>query len=447
MSDNPSLQKHLAVGLALLLVLVMACQWGAVSWTIRRVTQEYIASRLAHDAENLLANLDIPLDGLPISEPVRLDPIYTQPWSGHYYQIQIGETILRSRSLWDAELSVPGEAVVMISGPRDQTILVFTRTYNKQKKSIRISVAEEMTNILYGVAVLQGLYALISLVAIVLLLIMQRSLVRHVLQPLDTAQEEVRRLELGEVGALSTGLVPKEIVPFVTAINRLLLIMTERLERSRHVAGNMAHAIKTPLTVLLQLAESREFEARPELRERLAKQIHLIRTLTGRELKKVRMAGSSAPALRVDISGELLMLVEVMQRVHKARGLRFEVHLPKEMSALVDREDLLELSGNLLDNACKWANGVVRMTVMSDTQWHLMVEDDGPGCADEFHPQILQRGGRADGNMQGHGIGLAVVKEIVADYGGRLELGTSEELGGFRVAVGLPLRGVIEKMD
>lgn len=447
MSANPSLQNRLAFGLTTILVLVMVCQWLVVSVIIQHVTEEYMLSRLAHDAENLLANLDFPKEADPVLNSARIDTIYTQPLSGHYYLIHTQSTTLRSRSLWDEELAVPQGIFTnahqeIRPGPKGQTLLSFTRSYDKQKKQVTIIVAEDMSNLNHGVILMQIWYAVISSLAIVGLLIMQRRIVKKALMPFDAAKEEVLGLEQGDVNRLSTDKVPTEIVPFLTAINRLLAILTQRLEKSRHAAGNMAHAIKTPLTVLMQLAESKELETLPELRGKFQKQINAIRALTGRELKKIRMAGSDTPAMRVHITSELFALLDALQHIHKARDLRFDIHIPSSISAIADREDLLELSGNLLDNACKWAVSTVRLTVTCNAEFHLIVEDDGPGCAPEHYQQILQRGERLDRSIQGHGIGLAVVKEIVDDYGGRLELGKSTELAGFCVQVVLPLKGL-----
>ncbi|MBF0126170.1 MAG: sensor histidine kinase [Magnetococcales bacterium] len=446
-SPHPSLQKRLAFGLTLALILVLVGQWLIVSYIIRHVTQEYMASRLAHDAENLLANLDLAQAEGPVLNPARVDTLYTRPLSGHYYLIRSQNRVLRSRSLWDGELEVPQGifaqgVLVIVAGPGEGSLLSFTRSYYKQRKHVTITVAEDMTILNQGVFVLQIWYGVVSFAAIVLLLLLQRYMVKQALRPLDRAKEEVRRLEMGEVDGLSVEVVPREVVPFVIAINRLLAVLSRRLEQSRHATGNMAHAIKTPLTVLLQLVDSQELAGHPELRGKMVRQIHGIRALTGRELKKVRMAGAEASAVRIDITDALLALVEVMGRVHQERPLRSEIRVPAGLSAIVDREDLLELAGNLLDNACKWATGRWRLTVWCDGALHLMVEDDGPGCAPEHHASILQRGGRVDETMQGQGIGLAVVKEIVDHYGGELELTASDPLKGFCVRVALPLKGL-----
>ncbi|MBF0417992.1 MAG: ATP-binding protein, partial [Magnetococcales bacterium] len=402
-------------------------------------------SRLEHDAENLLANLDLTREERVELNPERIDPIYTQPWSGHYFQIQVRDRTVRSRSLWDADLNVapPGEgSVASESRPWAHSLWSISRYYYKQGHSVLMVVAEEMSSVERGVWVLQLGHGAISLAAIAALLFLQRRALRRALAPLNAAGMELRDLEHGSTPVLSAHGVFVEIQPFVIAINRLLALLHARLERSRQAAGNMAHAIKTPLTVLMRLIEGEELQHHAALRSRIMRQIELIGNLTSRELKKVRLAGVQSPVGRLEIIGELRVLVEVMRRAHMGRRLSIESFMPEILFVSMDREDLLELVGNLLDNACKWARGRVWLRVSVADGWLLIIEDDGPGCAPEQFEWILRRGGRAEDaeGVAGQGIGLAVVREIVLDYGGRIELGRSVGLGGFCVQVVLPLK-------
>ncbi|MBF0263601.1 MAG: GHKL domain-containing protein, partial [Magnetococcales bacterium] len=193
---------------------------------------------------------------------------------------------------------------------------------------------------------------------------------------------------------------------------------------------------------LMGLIEGEELRDHAELRARIVRQIELIRALTSRELKRVRLSGVRSPVGRLEMIGELRVLVDVMRRAHGGRKVRIETVMPDSMEAMIDREDLLELVGNLLDNACKWAAERVRLSVTEAEGWRLRVEDDGPGCPPEQFERILRRGGRAEDaeGVAGHGIGLSVVLEIVLDYGGEIELGRSAALGGFCVEVVLPLK-------
>ncbi|GAB0056816.1 Adaptive-response sensory-kinase SasA [Candidatus Magnetaquicoccaceae bacterium FCR-1] len=446
--SGTSLQRDLSIGLAVALVVVMACQWLLVTLVMRQVVRDYVVSRLEHDAENLLANLDLTLmPGLALN-PERIDPIYTQPWSGHYYQIHVREETLRSRSLWDAELTVdmPGQdkSLMTESRPWARSLWSITRAYYKQGHAVLVVVAEEMSHVERGVWVLQLGHGAISLLAIAVLLMLQRRALRRAVAPLNQAGVALREIEQGATPSLPVQGLFVEILPFVIAINRLLALLHARLERSRQAAGNMAHAIKTPLTVLMRLIEGEELRDHVELRARIVRQIELIRALTSRELKKVRLSGVRSPVGRLEMIGELRVLVDVMRRAHGGRNLRIETRMPDSLSAIIDREDLLELVGNLLDNACKWAVGRVRLSVTDADGWTLRVEDDGPGCAPEQFERILRRGGRAEDaeGVAGQGIGLSVVQEIVLDYGGRIALGRSEALGGFCVEVVLPLKAV-----
>ncbi|MBF0271756.1 MAG: hypothetical protein HQL98_06825 [Magnetococcales bacterium] len=446
---NPSLQNRLAIGLAMVLIPVFLGQWILMSVALNRINTEYVTSRLAHDAEALFVALQFPPahPSTPRLLPARISPIYVQPWSGHYYHVQVGDTVFRSRSLWDTELVVPemGSRVVethtMMQGPRNEPILTLVRRFHKQEQTITILVAEEVSLNDRIVQTTQVWYAVIALLAVVVLLILQREMVKRRLHPLKQAKDELQQLERGTFHTLTTTSVPLELLPFIIEINRLWSILANRLKKSREVSGNFAHNIRTPLTVLLQLTEKPELDPHPALRTRMQQQIQTIGALSGRILKQVRMAGSTQAAPPIDAGAELTTLVEMMEQMYAHKAIRVEAHIPAGLSAglmiSMDREDLLELVGNLLDNGCKWAKTTVRCTVERDSGLQITVEDDGPGSPPEQFEQILKRGGRADQSMPGYGIGLAVVQEIVTVYNGELVLGRSEALGGFQVRVRL----------
>ncbi|MBF0161100.1 MAG: hypothetical protein HQL88_02325 [Magnetococcales bacterium] len=439
---NPSLQNRLAVALSALLIPVFLGQWLLMSVAVQRINSDYVASRLRHDAETLLAALQLGADkeSPPQLIPARISPMYGRPWSGHYYRIEVGNTVFRSRSLWDMELAVPpsDEATVhTLQGPKNETLLALTHRFYKQEQSVTILVAEEINLSARMVRVTQFWYACLAVLAVGVLLVLQRAMVKRGLRPLEQVREEMHRLEQGIVQRLTTTSVPREILPFVDEINRLLASLTVQLQKSREASGNMAHVIRTPLTVLLQLTEKSDLDAYPALRQQMQHQIKTLDQLSGQVLKRARMAGSTPIAPTIHIHSELSSLVQMMQQVHRARSIQIETEMPAEMYAVMDREDLLELSGNLLDNACKWARTTVRMTVATAIGIQLTVEDDGPGSPPEHDAHILERGGRADPSTPGHGIGLAIVNDIVTAYNGRIVFGRSDTLGGFRVQVWL----------
>ncbi|MBF0190416.1 MAG: sensor histidine kinase [Magnetococcales bacterium] len=442
---NPSLQNRLAIGLAMVLIPVFLGQWLMMSVALKRIHTEYVASRLAHDAEALFAAVQFSPGDPPAPRllPARISPIYGQPWSGHYYLVQVGEQVFRSRSLWDAELVVPELkshdeiATHIVQGPRDEPVVTLVRRFHKQDQTITILVAEETGLNDRLVKTTQLWYALIALLAVGVLLVLQREMVKRRLHPLKQARDELQQLEQGAFRTLTTTSVPSELLPFIVEINRLLSILANQLKKSREVSGNFAHNIRTPLTVLLQLTEKSELDSHPELRTRMRQQIQSIGALSGRILKQVRMAGSAQAVPRIDAGAELMILVEMMEQMYAHRSIRLQPCIPSGLWVSMDREDLLELVGNLLDNGCKWAETTVRCTVLREAGLSILVEDDGPGCPEEQFEQILVRGGRADQSKPGYGIGLAVVQEVVTLYHGELILGRSEALGGFQVRVRL----------
>ncbi len=443
---NPSLQRRLALGLALVLLPVFLGLWLLLSMTTQQIHTDYIVSRLQHDVDALgnAIRLNKPGSDHPYLANGHIDPIYLRPWSGHYYHIRINEHAFRSRSLWDADLPLPpfeeGEEQLQTGfGPRQEPLLTFTRHFTRQGYAITLLVAEEVQHSQALLATTRFWYGLIALLTLALLLILQREMVRRALIPLQQAKEEIRLLEQGQLSALSTHSVPLEVLPFVAEINLLLTTLEQRLRRSREVGSNLAHAIKTPLAILLQWSASSELDHHPQLRHNMQQQIGAIRAWTDRVLKRSRFAGTSSTQW-LDLRAELHTLVNMMRHMNQARALTLQLQMPDHLFVRMDREDLLELTGNLLDNACKWAASTVRLQVTQQHGLQIIIADDGPGCPPEQYEQLLGRGIRFDPDTPGHGIGLALVQEIVVLYEGKLELSASAELGGLQVAIHLDER-------
>lgn len=173
----------------------------------------------------------------------------------------------------------------------------------------------------------------------------------------------------------------------------------------------------------------------------LEHQTVIIRSLIDRELKRARIAGAVMPGQQVLLAREVADLLETLRKIYQDKHLAMESYIPAESLFPGDRDDLLELLGNLLDNACKWAVGRVRLSVTeTDHGLRIAVEDDGPGCAPEQLEHLTGRGARVDESRAGHGLGLAIVADILEQYDGRLQLGRSADLGGFLAAAELPGR-------
>lgn len=164
-----------------------------------------------------------------------------------------------------------------------------------------------------------------------------------------------------------------------------------------------------------------------------------IRRLTERELRRSRLSGGGSPGQQFDAAVEMPPLIQALQRLHEGKNLDIQTQNLPDGSLPLDREDMLELLGNLLDNACKWAERKVRVSIEQVDGVEIHVEDDGPGVNEALLQQLTERGVRIDEQISGHGLGLAIVKEVTQLYGGRLEFDRSPLMGGLRVRVRLPL--------
>jgi signal transduction histidine kinase len=432
-----SLQRRLGLGIGASLALVLLAVWVAVGWSTRRLSEDYVASRLEHDAESLLAALT--LTPTPTLNTEAVSAVYRRPYSGHYYTVATGSLVLRSRSLWDETLNLAttGEArTARLTGPRDQTLLIYARRYTRDGVPVDIAVAEDLAPMERSIDAFQRALGLIFLVAVLLVLAGTRLGIRQGLAPLDRLRHEVGRIERGEAAGLSAA-APAEVAPLVEAINRLLRLTAQRLARSRTALGDLAHALKTPLALILQTADDPANAMAAPARARLRSEAERIYALIERELGRARVAGAAGPGQRFRPADDVPALLEVIRGLYADRHLAIAQSVPARSYA-VDREDMLELLGNLLDNAAKWARGRLQVTVADAADLRLCVEDDGPGCSGDDLAQITGRGVRLDETVPGSGLGLSIVRAIVDSYGGTLTLGRSEALGGLRVEVRFP---------
>ncbi|NEX22562.1 GHKL domain-containing protein [Thiorhodococcus mannitoliphagus] len=440
-----SLEGRLHLGLGISLVLLIGAAWWLGHRALHHTADAFVISRLEHDAEGLLGALSVTLDGTPQIGAERVTPVYDQPYSGHYFVIAIsGGEVLRSRSLWDEDLQPPvlqaGETTTWRApGPADQRLLAWAGGYHIDDRDLVIVIAEDLSPLSGELQGFEQLFAIMAVGGLALILLIQRLVVHHTFTRLEPVYRDIERLEHGKTLFL-TEEGPTEIRPLVRKLNRLLLRFDQRLERSRTAAGNLAHAIKGPLSMLRQQLQDPGLSIAPAQREALLDQIERLRRLAERQLKRARLAGAGGAGVSFEAAEELPTLACLLTQIHAPKPVDLQLDDRTQGPLNLDREDMLELLGNLLDNACKWAGARV-CCELEIAQGHLIlcIEDDGPGCSEEALAAITGRGVRLDEEVSGHGLGLSIVKEIVDSYQGRIGFARSARLGGLRAEVELPL--------
>lgn len=436
-----SLQSRLGLGLTATLTVVMLALLQGSLWLLDSGLRRYHESNLQDEAETLLIALVRGEEGVQLDER-RLHPAYQRTFSGRYFRIDFAEDVWRSRSLWDSELPRPpgkGLAPGLEDGIEGQRLLVYRGDFRRFGQNFSISVAQDYSPVLASLARIRWLGLGLGAGGLLLALLLQWLTVRRALAPLERVRAQIAELQAGRLGALDSD-VPRELEPLVGQVNHLLHHTEETLKRSRHALGNLGHALKTPLAVLVSLANREELRAQPELRATLREQLEQIEQRLARELGRARLAGEALPGAHFDCATELPALCATLRQIHPHVDIDWQA--PDGLRLPWDREDLLEALGNLLDNACKWADSAVRVSAGADGEGYwLCVEDDGPGIAPEQREAVVARGNRLDEQVAGHGLGLAIVRDIAQACGGSLSLEDSAELGGLCARLRLPRRG------
>lgn len=432
-----SIGRRLGSGLLLLMLFsILLIGQGSV-WLYDRAQRAYLTTLLQSETDSLLAAMTPGPNGLYLDMD-KVDPDYRRAYSGRYFVVQ-GRERWRSRSLWDQRLPTGGDGLHadLAPGPKDQQLLVWSSAYSKRAEQIEITVALDYEPLLSEFERarwwLWGLGAAVILIA----LLLQQWLLQRSLRPLRQAQRELAEWRSGERLQLNEA-VPLELQPLVAEINRLGHQVEKVLQRSRSSAGDLGHALKTPLAVLENNLENLATVLPMEQTQPLAEQLSIIHRQLERTLQRARLAPEQSRGERFSTETDLQALVSTLQSLFP--HLQIEVQGTGATTWPYDREDMLELLGNLIDNACKWAEYKVRVVwTLNPGGLQLRVEDDGPGIPETEREQVIARGRRLDQQVQGHGLGLGIVADLVAAYDGRLDLAEST-IGGLQVSVQLPLQ-------
>lgn len=450
-----SLRQRLLVLTLVTAGLTLVVAGFVLSALFREHVRQQFIERLGADLDQVMARLEVDARGQPSLDATRLsDPRWSRPRSGLYWQVDAAGPrgaagLLRSRSLWDELLDAPrdmpenGEVHVHdVRGQHGEGLLLIERTLQAPgaQSTWRVMVAAETTPLERAAARFNTVLAW-SLLALLALLVAGALLqVRWGLAPLGRLRQALSDLREGRTQRLA-GHYPDEVQPLVDDLNGVLSRHAQGLERARAQAGNLAHALKTPLTILAQgAAQAGTSErARQELPALVSDQVQVARRHIDWHLARSRAAAAQATlGLSTPVQPVVDGLVRVMQKIHAHRGIEVSAQVDAQLAFAGEAQDLQEMLGNLLDNACRAASSRVRVSaVRQDRLLHLSVADDGPGIAPADMAAALRRGGRLDESTPGSGLGLAIVQELATLYVGAIELRRSE-MGGLLAVLTLP---------
>lgn len=448
-----SLRIRLLVGtLAWIVVTIAIAGWGLAGLFHRHVAEQFRIGLESH-LEQLTANLAIDQNEKTYLATPLSDPRLSRPNAGLYWQIDRLDNrqaltkrgVLRSRSLWDHVLVVPddtpSDGVIhqhRVEGPGGLPLEMIERVVypaERPEQPLRLIIAADASLITEPVDRFKGLltWSLGTLgLGLVIGAVVQ---VLVGLRPLGDLRKALAAVHEGHGQGIG-GTFPREIQPLVDDFNEVLAYNARILNHARTQAGNLAHAVKTPLAVLANAAGRRD----PQLSQLVAEQIALAREQVDYHLARSRAAAAAnTPGANCPVKPVLQSLIRVMERLYADKKLT--VTLSDTTSGLVfrgEQQDLQEMLGNVLDNAWKWAGGRIDISAQSDAEWlTVLIDDDGPGLPQERRESVLARGVRADERVPGSGLGLAIVSDLAKLYGGSIMLDTSP-LGGLRLRLRLP---------
>lgn len=372
------------------------------------------------------------------------DQRFLEPNSGFYWQISgQGFSPFRSRSLWDRALLVSG-------GHSDQNIHVYdSREFREEPIRIaerdivlpgsptvwRFQVAQsrEVLDAQIGTLrkTLTRSFALLALGLIALAALQTL----YGLWPLRSLRRAIAEMRAGRANRIEEHELPDEVAPLVEELNGLLAHNETQAEEARRHAGNLAHALKTPLTVIMNAATARS----ADLSDTVIREATTMRRQVDHHLARARAVGRRGHAhSRAEVWPSLGSVERAVGRLYPQ--VRFDMDGAKDLSVHVERQDLDEMLGNLIENAAKYGGGSVFVTVGKDgAMADIAVEDDGPGISPEDRDKLFNRGVRLDSSKPGTGLGLAIVRDVAEIYGGSITLDESDDMGGVLARLRLPL--------
>ena len=450
-----SLALRLFVSATAWAVVILLITGVVLSSLYRQAVERAFDRRLGVYLRTLVADVASP-DEASDKFPQSLgEPLFELPLSGWYWQVtrlDPGKTEVRSsRSLWDGGLphlqdmgiaaGANGSREGYVTGPEDQRLRLVERNIDLGDEGhYLVAVAGDAAEIADETRSFDQALIITFSILLVVLLLTTMFQVRFGLAPLKRITDSLAAIRSGTAERLA-GKFPEEIAPLARETNALIEANREIVERARTHVGNLAHALKTPLSVIVNEAAARGADP---FADKVLEQADIMRDQVARHLERARLAARvTGVGAITDVAPAVTALARTMEKIYRDRGVAIEVHADETARFRGERPDLEEMIGNLVDNACKWATSRVRIEVTrargdpAREVVRIVVDDDGRGLSPSEREQVAQRGRRLDETKPGSGLGLSIVVELASLYGGGLTFGAAP-MGGLRAELELP---------
>lgn len=439
--------------------MVLAVCLGSTGWVLQKdyveTAKKAMEDRLHTQLYSIIAAVDLGMNGRMFMPENLPDKRFYEQDSGIYAQIvsHDGSQFWHSGSAKGVEISyaeklAQGETQYKtVKASNSEELYTFNMglawEVNGQQEAFTFSTAENMYPYHQQVNnYKKNLWSWLAGAGVVFLMI-QAIILRWSLAPLRKVADDLSSIERGDASQLE-GEYPKEISGLTTNLNAFVRSEREHISRYRNSLNDLAHSLKTPLAVLQNEIES---PATPKkLKTTLSEQVDRMKQLVDYQLQRAASVGRTALAAPISMDNLTRRIVHSITKVYQEKNVKIHFDVTNDAVFKGDKGDILEILGNIIDNAFKWTKSYIHIQIKPTenaihkaknlTMLTILVEDDGPGIPEKMARDVLLRGVRADERVQGHGIGLAVVRDLVQLYNGKLELGNSR-YGGAKVKVTL----------
>lgn len=422
-------------------IALMGLAWLVHGVLLDRMSRDFVETRLKDEVaflEHQIRDSDGKLDTLQTGD-------YFQEVFHHAFAIHSPSRSIISPDSWAPvlmsliESGQDGTHRVQDSGKDDTPadILAYRKSFRVGDTPIVVIVSEDLGALKRSQAELHAWTAIVSILLISLLVAVIWFGINLSMRPVVALRAALKRLQDGKVSRIHVE-APEEFRPLVQQLNQLLDSLDQRLERSRDALANLSHSVKTPIAAVRQILEDTSRPLSDELRLEMTARLNDIDKQLEAEMRRSRFAGPQVGKSAYPMK-QARDLVWMLGRLYTERSFELSSSLPEDARWPIEEHDLNEIMGNLLDNAGKWSEHCVELSLSQDSGLLKMkVVDDGPGVTDTEIGRLGQRGLRLDEQTPGHGLGLAIVREIVERYGGTLRFSAANERG-LRVMVDIPL--------